>query len=90
MNKEKRKTMLQFHQLAAHRREFYKLGEIPNLNAEKYCGSPILFLSCAVKVNKSYLSVLVCGWTSRVPRRTCWLIDYEDIRVETGKTRRIS
>ena len=44
---EKRKTVLQFHQLAAHRREFYKLGEIPNRKRDRNIADPRSYSSAA-------------------------------------------
>jgi len=56
-----------------HRRSFYKFGQIPNKHAQEWCNSPILFLTCTVDVQKTWLSVAVMGWT--VDAR-CYVIDY--------------
>ena len=78
---QKRESKLKFHQLSAHRRRFYQLGQIPNLHVKEYCGAPILFLTCSVDVQKNFLSVAIFGWTRK---SICWLIDYDEIRVEEG------
>jgi len=70
---EIRGDKLQFNTVSSHRRNAYQFGEIPNEFSMKYCGSPILLLTCAVDVHKSNLAVSVMGWT-RGSR--CFVIDY--------------
>lgn len=62
-----------FTAVSAHRRAVYRLGQIPNKYAERYSGSPILFLTCFVDVHDSNLAVGVMGWTKDA---RCYLIDY--------------
>lgn len=58
--------------VSAHKRG-YSFGEIPNEYAIKWCGSPILLLTCAVDVHKDFLAVAVFGWAKQA---RCFLIDY--------------
>lgn len=67
-------------QVSFHRRPEYKYGQIPNVYASKWSGSPILFLTCQVDVHKSFLAVAVMGWCKGAK---CYLIDYW--RFETEK-----
>jgi len=62
-----------FQQVSAHRRAEYRLGEIPNIYAEKWSGSPILFLTCQVDVHKNDLAVSVMGWCKESKP---YIIDY--------------
>lgn len=55
-------SKIRFTSVSAHRRGEYTLGHIPNKYAEKYAGSPILFLTCQVDVHKTFLAVTVMGW----------------------------
>lgn len=57
-----RGTKLRFEQVSAHRRSEYRLGEIPNKWAARYCGSHVLVLTCTVDVHKDNLAVSVHGW----------------------------
>jgi terminase, large subunit len=58
--------------VSAHRRD-YRFGEIPNRFCERFCGSPVLLLTCAVDVHKENLAVGVMGWCRD---RRAVLIDY--------------
>jgi phage terminase large subunit GpA-like protein len=62
-----------YEMASAHRRMFYKKGEIPNSKIVEYCDSKILLLTCTVDVHKAFLAVAIWGWTANM---TCWLIDY--------------
>lgn len=64
---------LKFEDVSRHRNEAYRLGQIPNLYATKFAGSPIQVLTCTVDVQKAFLSVAVWGWTKG---RRGFLIDY--------------
>jgi len=70
---EIRGEKLRFDVVSAHRRKDYQYGEIPNEHAKKYCGSPVLLLTCAVDVHGDNLAVAVFGW-ARGARS--YLIDY--------------
>lgn len=69
---EQRGERLTFQRVSTHRRE-YAYGEIPNKLAVNSMGSRILLLTCAVDVQKRFLSVAIFGWARG--RRTA-LIDY--------------
>lgn len=56
-------SRVRFASVSAHRRACYRLGEIPNTYAATYSGSPVLFLTCQVDVQKKFLAVAVMGWT---------------------------
>ena len=62
-----------FSALSQHRRQCYKFGQIPNKHAIAYCESPVLVLTCAVDVHKTFLAVAVFGWTRN---SRAYLIDY--------------
>jgi phage terminase large subunit GpA-like protein len=64
---------IRFTSVSAHRRAVYRRGQIPNVYAAKFSGSPILFLSCKVDVNKKNLAVSVFGWARD---SIAYLIDY--------------
>ena len=64
---------IQFSVLSQHRRHCYKFGELPNNHAVKYCESPILVVTCAVDVHKTFLAVGVFGWTRN---KRAYLIEY--------------
>lgn len=64
---------LNFTTVSSLRRTEYRMGEVPNHHAERYAGSPIHILTCAVDVHDDNLAVAVFGWT--VGRRA-YLIDY--------------
>ncbi len=66
-------TRVRFQSVSAHRRAVYRLGQVPNKYAEKYSGSPILFLSCQVDVHLRNLAVTVFGWTRGA---RSYVIDY--------------
>jgi len=66
-------SKVRFSSVSGHRRPCYRLGEIPNNFALQYCGSEILFLTCAVDVHKKNLAVIVIGWTRNA---RCFVIDY--------------
>lgn len=57
----------------ALRRDYYSMGDVPNVAARVYGGGPIVFLTCQVDVHKEHLDVAVMGW-SRGSR--CHLVDY--------------
>lgn len=66
---------LKFETVSEHRRKEYRLGEIPNHLALRACDDEILLITCAVDVQKTYLSVGVFGWTSKqIP----FVIDYQE------------
>jgi phage terminase large subunit GpA-like protein len=62
-----------FVMASAHRRHFYRRGEIPNATIVKYCESRVLLLVCAVDVHHNNLAVSVMGFTRG---GNPWLIDY--------------
>jgi phage terminase large subunit GpA-like protein len=64
---------VRFDAVSAHRRSDYHFGQVPNKFAQKYCGSPVLVLTCSVDVQKDNLAVAVFGWCK--DRRSI-LIDY--------------
>lgn len=70
---------IKFESVSAHRRQAYRLGEIPNHYARKHSGSPVLFLTCTVDVHAKNLAVSVFGWTKDA---RSYLIDYD--RYEVG------
>lgn len=70
---ELRGQKLRFESVSAHRRSWYRYGEVPNAAAERYCGSPVLLLTCQVDVHKESLAVAVLGWCRD---RRAVLIDY--------------
>lgn len=70
---------IRFTSVSAHRRPGYRLGQIPNTFAERYAGSPVLFLTCQVDVHKTNLAVTVMGWTRDA---RCFAIDYWRFEVE--------
>jgi phage terminase large subunit GpA-like protein len=71
---------LRYEQVSAHRRHWYKYGEIPNIMASKLCGSEVLLLTCAVDVHKDNLAVAVFGWCRD---ERCLLIDYDRFKGDT-------
>lgn len=60
--------------VSGHKRAEYNYGSVPNVLAEKYCTSPIAFLTCQVDVHKSWIQTAVMGWTRGC---RCFLIDYQ-------------
>lgn len=66
-------SKVRFVQVSAHRRACYRLGQVPNVYAEEYSGSALLFLTCQVDVHKNNLAVTVKGWTRDA---RCYLVDY--------------
>ena len=62
-----------FQNVSAHRRQFYRFGEIPNKALEVVCGGPVLLLTAAVDVHSDCLKVSVQGWCRD---RRAVLIDY--------------
>jgi phage terminase large subunit GpA-like protein len=66
-------SKVRFTSVSAHRRAVYRCGQIPNKYAATYSGSPILFLTCEVDVQKLNLAVAVMGWTRDL---RCYVIDY--------------
>jgi len=59
---EVRGERLLHHHVSAHRRPWYRFGEIPNEATSQHCGGPVLLLTCAVDVHKENLAVGVFGW----------------------------
>lgn len=55
-------SKIRFSAVSGHRRDCYRLGEIPNKYAERVAGSPVLLLTCQIDVHKSNLAVTVMGW----------------------------
>ena len=55
---------VKFQQVSAHRRNEYKLGEIPNDYAEEVTGSRIQLLTAAIDVHKTHVDVAVFGWAA--------------------------
>jgi phage terminase large subunit GpA-like protein len=72
-------SKVRFVQVSAHRLAVYRLGQIPNIYAVKYSGSPILLLTCQVDVHKSFLAVTVMGWCQS---SICYVIDYWKFETE--------
>jgi len=66
-------SKVRFTSVSGHRRAVYRLGQIPNHYATQYSGSPILFLTCQVDVQKANIAVTVMGWARDL---RCYLIDY--------------
>lgn len=66
-------SKLRFEAVSAHRRTIYKFGQVPNIYAAEFAGSPILMLQCQVDVHKANLAVTVFGICRDL--RT-FLIDY--------------
>ena len=66
-------TKLDFEAVSAHRRNIYRLGEVPNKYAACYSGSPILMLTCSVDVHKHNIAVAIFGWCKD---SRCYVIDY--------------
>lgn len=70
---ELRGEKLRFEAVSPHRRKWYRFGEVPNKELIRYCGSPVLLMTCAVDVHKDNLAVAVFGWCRD---RRAVLIDY--------------
>jgi phage terminase large subunit GpA-like protein len=70
---EQRGERVRIEAVNAHRRAWYKLGEIPNKKCVEVCGGPVLVLVCAVDVHGDNLAVSVIGWCRD---RRAVLIDY--------------
>lgn len=66
-------SKVSFVSVSAHRRAVYRFGEIPNVYAKRWTGSPVLFLTCLVDVHKNNLAVGVFGWCKDAKS---FLIDY--------------
>jgi len=62
-----------FATVSAHRRSVYRRGETPDDWALRFCGSKILFFTCAVDVHKDNLAVAIFGWALD---SKCFLVDY--------------
>lgn len=73
-----RGASIKFEAVSAHRRAAYRMGEIPNVFAAEFSGSPILFLTCTVDVHKKNLAVAIIGWTRDA---RSYLIRYERLEV---------
>lgn len=67
-----RGSKLRMVDVSPHRRD-YSFGQVPNAWASRFCGSPVLALTCAVDVHKDNLAVAVFGWTRD---RRAILVDY--------------
>jgi terminase, large subunit len=65
-----------FQRMSAHRRTFYRYGQIPNREIEKYCPSVVQFLAMTVDVHADFLAVLVMGFTVG---GNGWTIEYKHI-----------
>jgi phage terminase large subunit GpA-like protein len=59
---ELRGEKLRFDQVSSHRRHWYSYGEIPNKQTSRFCGGPVLVITCAVDVHADNLAVSVVGW----------------------------
>ena len=70
---------IRFSQVSSHRRQIYRLGQVPNNYAKDYSRSKILFLTCQIDVHKSNLAVSIMGWCKDA---ICYVIDYVRIEVE--------
>jgi phage terminase large subunit GpA-like protein len=75
-------SKVRFSAVSAHRRQTYRLGEIPNKHAVQFAGSHILFLTCQVDVHKKNLAVTVMGWTRDF---RCYIIDYWRFEVSSNE-----
>jgi phage terminase large subunit GpA-like protein len=71
---------LRFEAVSGHRRHWYRFGEIPNQFAQRYSGSPILLLTCAVDVHAHSLKVAVLGWCRD---RRPYVIEYASLEGDT-------
>lgn len=69
---EVRGAKVKFTQVSAHRRSVYRLGQIPNAYAAQHSESEILFLTCVVDVQKTWLDVAIFGWCRGA---RCYLVD---------------
>jgi phage terminase large subunit GpA-like protein len=65
-----------FQRMSAHRRTFYRYGEIPNREIEKFCPSVVQFLAMTVDVHADFLAVLVVGFTVG---GNSWTVEYKHI-----------
>lgn len=79
---ETRGESVRFVSVSAHRRREFMFGQINNEFAGEYCESPVLFLTCTVDVQKSWLSVSVWGWTRGA---RAFLISYENYEAGEGE-----
>jgi phage terminase large subunit GpA-like protein len=68
--------------VSLHKRACYTSGNIPNEYAKKYSGSRILFVTCQIDVQKTFLSVATMGWTRDAK---CYLIECLDIKPSDDK-----
>jgi len=77
---EQRGGRVRFTSVSAHRRMFYRKGEIPNREIEQHCVTGVLFLTMTVDVHKAHLNVAIWGWTAGDGFGfNPWLIDYFQI-----------
>jgi phage terminase large subunit GpA-like protein len=79
---ELRGEQVRFDAVSAHRRHEYVFGQVPNAWAARACGSPVLFVTCAVDVQKDNLAVAVFGWCRG---RRALLIDYWRFEGDTSQ-----
>lgn len=70
---ELRGERVRLEAVSEHRRGAYKFGQVPNIFAERHCGSVVLLLTCTVDVHKDNLAVAVFGWCRD---RRAVLVDY--------------
>jgi len=71
-----------FQRMSGHRRLFYKKGEIPNNEIEKYCPSGIMFLVMTVDVHDNFLAIGVFGFTIG---GNPWVVERKNVRDESEK-----
>jgi len=76
---------VRFEHVSGHRRGWYSYGQIPNTQAVKYAGSPVLFITLQVDVHKGNLAVAVIGWCTN---QISFLIDY--VRIEDDDCTQLS
>ncbi len=53
---------VRFENVSAHRRHFYRYGEVRNRALEQHCGGPALIVTCAADVHKDSLKVATFAW----------------------------
>lgn len=79
---ELRGEKLRFENISEHRRSAYQSGQVPNTWAAKFCGGPVLLLTCAVDVHADNLAVAVIGWCRG---RRAVLIEYARFQGDTSQ-----
>ena len=73
-------NLISLEKLCRFRRSFYYSGEIPNKKIIELNGYKLTVVTCAVDVQKEYLSVAVFGWAKGC---SPYLIEYFEIKGET-------